>query len=133
MTGTMNTKPLEGRVALVTGASRGLGKAIALELGAAGAKLALVGRDSAKLDETAAEAAELGAESAVFIADVVEEEQVATLAQQVRGKFGQVNILINNAGMNIRKPLIEYTLDEWNKVVDTNLTSVFLICARSFR
>lgn len=124
----MNTKPLDGRIALVTGASRGLGKAMALELGIAGAKLALVGRDSTKLNETAAEAAKSGAESAVFITDVADEGQVATLAQQVRGRFGQVNILINNAGMNIRKPLIDYTLDEWNKVVDTNLTSVFLIC-----
>ena len=121
-------KKLTGRVAVVTGASRGLGRAMAVELGAAGAKLALVGRDRAKLDETAAEA---GTESAVFIADVTDETQVRALEQGVRERFGHVDILINNAGMNIRKPLVEYTLDEWNTVLDTNLTSVFLVC-RSF-
>jgi NAD(P)-dependent dehydrogenase (short-subunit alcohol dehydrogenase family) len=124
----MNTKILDGRVAVVTGASRGLGRAMAVELGAAGAKLALVGRDRAKLDETAAEA---GSESAVFVTDVTDEAQVRALEQGVRERFGHVDILINNAGMNIRKPLVEYTLDEWNTVLDTNLTSVFLV-SRSF-
>jgi len=104
---------------------------MALELGAAGAKLALVGRDRAKLDETAAEAAAAGAEAAVFLADVTDEAQVRALEQGVRERFGHVDILINNAGMNIRKPLVEYTLDEWNTVLDTNLTSVFLV-SRSF-
>ncbi len=125
------TKSLAGRVAVVTGASRGLGRAMAIELGAEGAKLALVGRDRAKLDETAAEAANAGAESAVFLADVTDEAQVRALEQGVKERFGQVDILINNAGMNIRKPLAEYTLDEWNTVLDTNLTSVFLV-SRSF-
>jgi NAD(P)-dependent dehydrogenase (short-subunit alcohol dehydrogenase family) len=127
----MNQKPLDGRVAVVTGASRGLGRAMAVELGAAGAKLALVGRDRAKLDETAAEAAKAGAESAVFLADVTDEAQVRALEEGVRERFGHVEILVNNAGMNIRKPMVEYTLDEWNTVLDTNLTSVFLV-SRSF-
>jgi len=121
-------KELDGRVAVVTGASRGLGRAMAVELGAAGAKLALVGRDRAKLEETAAEA---GPDAAVFVADVTDEAQVRALEQGVRERFGCVDILVNNAGMNIRKPLVEYTLDEWNMVLDTNLTSVFLVC-RSF-
>jgi NAD(P)-dependent dehydrogenase (short-subunit alcohol dehydrogenase family) len=127
----MTTNELNGRVAVVTGASRGLGRAMAVELGAAGAKLALVGRDRAKLDETAAEIGKAGAESAVFVADVTDEAQVRALEQGVRERFGRVDILVNNAGMNIRKPLVEYTLDEWNTVLDTNLTSVFLVC-RSF-
>jgi NAD(P)-dependent dehydrogenase (short-subunit alcohol dehydrogenase family) len=124
----MTTTELNGRVAVVTGASRGLGRAMAVELAAAGAKLALVGRDRAKLDETAAECA---GETAVFIADVTDEAQVRALEQGVRERFGHVDILVNNAGMNIRKPLVEYTLDEWNTVLDTNLTSVFLV-SRSF-
>lgn len=127
----MSTKSLDGKVAVITGASRGLGRAMAIELGAEGAKLALVGRDRAKLDETAAEAAKSGAEAAVFITDVTDETQVRALEQGVRERFGRVDILINNAGMNIRKPLVEYTLDEWNTVLDTNLTSVFLV-TRSF-
>jgi NAD(P)-dependent dehydrogenase (short-subunit alcohol dehydrogenase family) len=123
----MGTKSLEGKVAVVTGASRGLGKAMAIELGAAGAKLALVGRDREKLDETAAEIRD----AAVFLTDVTDETQVRALEQAVRERFGRVDILINNAGMNIRKPLVDYTLEEWNTVLDTNLTSVFLVC-RSF-
>ncbi len=101
---------------------------MAIELGAAGAKLALVGRDRAKLEETAAQTT---AETAIFTADVTDETQVRALEQGVRERFGHVDILVNNAGMNIRKPLVEYTLDEWNTVLDTNLTSVFLVC-RSF-
>jgi NAD(P)-dependent dehydrogenase (short-subunit alcohol dehydrogenase family) len=123
----MTTKQLDGRVAVVTGASRGLGRAMAIELGAAGAKLALVGRDKTKLDETAALLEQASAEAAVFLADVTDEAQVTALAQGVKERFGRADILINNAGMNIRKPLVEYTLDEWNTVLDTNLTSVFLI------
>jgi NAD(P)-dependent dehydrogenase (short-subunit alcohol dehydrogenase family) len=123
----MDTNELNGRVAVVTGASRGLGRAMAIELGAAGAKLALVGRDKTKLDETAALLDKAGAEAAVFLADVTDEAQVTALAQGVKERFGRADILINNAGMNIRKPLVEYTLDEWNTVLDTNLTSVFLI------
>jgi NAD(P)-dependent dehydrogenase (short-subunit alcohol dehydrogenase family) len=132
MADTMN-KPLDGlllrnRVALITGASRGLGKAIALELGAAGAALALVGRDRSKLDETASEAAALGVDAAVFIADIAQESQVLSLQQSVAEKFDRVDILINNAGVNLRKPLTSFTLEEWNRVMDANLTSVFLMC-----
>jgi NAD(P)-dependent dehydrogenase (short-subunit alcohol dehydrogenase family) len=135
MTDTMN-KPLDaqvlkGRVALITGASRGLGKAMALELGAAGAALALVGRDRSKLDETVSEASALGADAAVFVADIAQEAQVRMLQQRVAERFDRVDILINNAGVNLRKPLTDFTLEEWNRVMDANLTSVFLMC-RSF-
>src|SRR5438270_9873556 len=106
-------KTLEGKIALITGASRGLGKAMALSLSSAGAKLALAARDKAKLEETAAEAA---GESAIFIADVTDERQVAALERDVIARFGHVDILINNAGVNIRKPVIEYQLDEWRKI-----------------
>ena len=127
MTNTMS-KTLDGKVAVITGASRGLGKAMALALAGAGSKLALVARDRAKLEETAAEAAALGAETAIFIADVTDEAQVAAMTESVVAQFGRVDILINNAGMNIRKPLVEYSLDEWRRITDTNLTSVFLMC-----
>ena len=113
---------------MITGASRGLGKTIALALGGAGAKLALVARDQQKLTETAAEAANLGAESSVFLADVAQEDQVSVLTRQVVDRFEHVDILVNNAGMNIRKPVADLTLDEWRQVIDTNLTSVFLMC-----
>jgi NAD(P)-dependent dehydrogenase (short-subunit alcohol dehydrogenase family) len=132
MAGAMSTKNLTDKVAVITGASRGLGRAMAIELGAAGAKLALVARDRAKLEESAAECAAAcgddGAESAIFVTDVTDESQVATLEKDVVARFGRVDILINNAGVNVRKPVVEYSLDEWRKVIDTNLTSVFLLC-----
>lgn len=117
-----------GKVALITGASRGLGKAMALELGSDGVALALVGRDRAKLEQTAAEAAQRGAQAEVFVTDVAIETQVAELQSRVAERFGRVDILVNNAGMNLRKPLVEFTLDEWRTVMDANLTSVFLMC-----
>jgi NAD(P)-dependent dehydrogenase (short-subunit alcohol dehydrogenase family) len=119
---------LEGKIALVTGASRGLGRAIALALAGAGAKVALVGRDLAKLEETAAEAAKLGAEAAVFQVDISDEGQVAALEREVAARFGRIDILINNAGITVRKPVVDLTLEDWRRVMDTNLTSVFLMC-----
>jgi NAD(P)-dependent dehydrogenase (short-subunit alcohol dehydrogenase family) len=122
---------LEGRVALITGASRGLGKAMALALAPAGIRLALVGRDVSALTAVAAEARGLGTEAEVFRADIADEQQVLDLERDVLAKFGPVDILINNAGINIRKFCVDYTLAEWNSVLHTNLTSVFLMC-RSF-
>lgn len=119
---------LKDKVALITGASRGLGKAMAIELGASGAAVVLVGRDRAKLDETAAEAAARGAVAEVFVTDVAVESQVAELQEKVASRFGRVDILVNNAGINLRKPLVQFTLEEWHRVMDANLTSVFLIC-----
>ena len=124
----MSSKPLEGRVALITGGSRGLGKAMALALAADGATLALVARDAGKLAETAVEARALGVRVDTFLADVTSEDQVAELQKNVAEQLGRVHILINNAGINIRKQIHEFTLEEWNRVVNTNLTSVFLLC-----
>ena len=119
---------LEGRVALITGGSRGLGKAMAMALAADGASLALVARDAAKLAETAEEARTLGVRVETFVTDVTDEDQVSALQADVADRLGRVHILINNAGINIRKQIHEFTLEEWNRVVNTNLTSVFLLC-----
>ncbi len=119
---------LEGKVAVISGASRGLGKAMALALAAAGVKLALVARDAAKLEETAREARACNTEAEVFLADISKEDQVLAAGKQIIARFGEANILINNAGINIRKNLAEFTLEEWNRVMDSNLTSVFLMC-----
>jgi NAD(P)-dependent dehydrogenase (short-subunit alcohol dehydrogenase family) len=124
----MLMKTLEGKTALITGASRGLGKAMALALGQAGARLVLASRDRPKLRETAAAVRDLGGEAAVFQTDVTEENQVAKLAEAVAHDCGRIQILINNAGVNLRKPVTEFTLAEWRQVTDTNLTSVFLMC-----
>jgi len=127
----MSTARLHGKTALITGASKGLGKAMALALAEAGARLVLVSRDLALLNETAAAARKLGAEATVFRADVTDEAQVRQLEEAAVGHFGKIQILINNAGMNNRKPVTEFTLTEWQQVMDTNVTSVFLMC-RSF-
>jgi NAD(P)-dependent dehydrogenase (short-subunit alcohol dehydrogenase family) len=119
---------LAGRVAVITGASRGLGKAMALALAPSGVRLALVARDVERLSAVAEEARQLGAEAEVFQADIANEAQVIQLEQQVTRILGPVSILINNAGINIRKLCVEYTLEEWNSVLTTNLTSVFLMC-----
>ena len=93
---------LTGKIALITGASRGLGKAMALELGAAGAAVILVGRDRAKLEEAAGAMARAGAQAAVFVTDVSSEPEVLALREHVAKQFGRVDILINNAGINVR-------------------------------
>src|SRR5690349_19315157 len=110
---------LKERVALITGASRGLGKAIALELAKAGAILALIGRDEEKLKTTATEAKQSDAEAHVFVVDVAQEAEVNELKQRIQEQFGRMDILINNAGIMLRKPLVDCTLDEWRTVIDT--------------
>jgi NAD(P)-dependent dehydrogenase (short-subunit alcohol dehydrogenase family) len=127
----MSEYNLKDKTAVITGASKGLGKAIALALGSAGAKVALVSRDLDQLNEAKRAVNSLGGEAAVFPTDVSQEEQVRNLERDVIAAFGSVHILINNAGINLRKDLVEFTLEEWRRVLDTNLTSVFLMC-RSF-
>ena len=121
-------KEMQNRIAVITGASRGIGKAIALELAAGGLTVVLLGRDEAKLTETASEAKRLGAEAIVFIGDVTQEKDILAFENDIRSRLGHVDILVNSAGINTRKPLIDFTLDEWRDVLDTNLTSVFLLC-----
>ncbi len=119
---------LKGKVALVTGANRGLGKAIALALAQAGAKLALVARTTELLTKTADELRVLGADVEAFATDISDVTQVSALEEAFRNRFGTLQILVNNAGINIRKQITELTLEDWNSVLATNLTSVFLMC-----
>ncbi len=122
---------LDGKTALVTGASKGLGKAVALALAEAGARLVLVSRDEKLLAQTAEAIRRHEGDVQVFPADVTDEAQVRALETSVTKTFGHLHILVNNAGINIRKPLTDFTLEEWNRVLQTNLTSAFLMC-RSF-
>jgi NAD(P)-dependent dehydrogenase (short-subunit alcohol dehydrogenase family) len=119
---------LEGRVAVITGASKGLGRAMAVALAEEGVKLALVARNLEQLEETACAARALGAEAEPYRGDVTDESQVLEIEQRVRERFGNADILINNAGVNVRKPITDFTLDEWRLVLDTNLTGAFLMC-----
>jgi NAD(P)-dependent dehydrogenase (short-subunit alcohol dehydrogenase family) len=122
---------LNGRVALITGASRGLGKAMALSLAGAGARVALVARDVAQLNAVADQARRVGSQAEVFRTDISEETQVRELERDVLAKFGPIDILINNAGIAARKFCVDLTLADWMSVLNTNLTSAFLMC-RSF-
>ena len=127
----MEGKFLQGKVAVITGASRGLGRAMAIALAGAGAKLALVGRNREKLAETQNAVKAKGAESEIFLADVREESQVAKLEKDVIARFRSAHIVINNAGTAVRKNLAECSLDDWRLVMDTNLTGAFLV-SRAF-
>jgi NAD(P)-dependent dehydrogenase (short-subunit alcohol dehydrogenase family) len=126
----MNQK-LKGRIALVTGASRGLGKAMAVALASEGARVALVSRGEAELNQVAAEIQAAGGVAAVFPADVASEEQVLQTESGVRARLGRVSILINNAGLNVRKSVTDLTPEDWRRVIETNVSSAFLLC-RSF-
>ncbi len=123
------TQSLLGKTALITGASKGLGKAMAVALAAEGAAIALVSRDADKLNTVAKEIRDAGGRAEVFPADVSDETQVARVREEFTAQCGSaLDILINNAGINIRKPVTDFTLAEWNSVLNTNLTSVFLMC-----
>jgi NAD(P)-dependent dehydrogenase (short-subunit alcohol dehydrogenase family) len=122
------SRSLEGRVALVTGASKGLGKSIALTLAAAGAEVALVSRSRDQLGGVAKEVRANHGRAEVFVADVAREADVDQLAAAVTARFGKLHILVNNAGFNIRKPLTDFPPPEWRSVIDTNLIGPFLVC-----
>lgn len=119
---------LSGKIALISGASKGLGKAMALALSGQGATVALVSRNREKLEEVKNEITSSGGKATVYLADVAQEEDVRRLESEVLSQVGKVQILINNAGTNIRKNLVDFSLEEWRTVIDTNLTSVFLMC-----
>jgi len=122
------TIDLTGRIAVITGGSRGLGEAMAKALAGAGAHIALVARDTRRLEQVRDAIAERGGTAAVFTADVTREENVAALALEIEERFGHPQILINNAGINIRKNLVDFTLEEFRSVIDASLTSTFLMC-----
>jgi NAD(P)-dependent dehydrogenase (short-subunit alcohol dehydrogenase family) len=119
---------LSGRTAVITGASRGLGESMAKALSEAGAAVALVARDVKRLESVRDAIAERGGTAAVFVGDVTREQDVAAVARAVHERFGHPQILINNAGSNIRKPLVDFSLEEFRSVVDSSLISTFLMC-----
>ncbi len=103
---------------------------MALALSQAGATIALASRDEGKLQDVKREVESSGGKAEVFLADVKDEAQVERLEADVSKRLGKVQILVNNAGINLRKNLIDFSLTEWQSVLDTNLTSVFLMCRK---
>src|SRR5437764_468268 len=115
---------LEGRTAIVTGASRGLGRAAALALNGAGANVVLIGRDGRMLEETLSLLPDT--EKALLIeANVNSADARKKVISETLQDFGAVDILVNNAGIIRRSPAIEYSAEDWSDVIETNLNSVF--------
>ncbi|MCX7139628.1 MAG: glucose 1-dehydrogenase [Proteobacteria bacterium] len=117
---------LSGRVAIVTGGNGGIGLGMAEGLARAGAAVVVAGRKAAKSAAAVKALEALGAKAAAVEADVTKQDACKALIAAALARFGRVDILINNAGTNIRKQPQEYTLEEWNSVLETNLTSAFL-------
>jgi len=117
---------LEGRVALVTGASQGIGHACALHLARHGASVALAARNQQKLEELAAQIAGLGGKAAVFAMDVSDEEQIKSGVKAAIAHFGKVDILVNNAGITRDQLVMRMKRADWDAVLTTNLTSAYL-------
>jgi 2-deoxy-D-gluconate 3-dehydrogenase len=121
---------LKGKVAIVTGGNGGIGLGMARGLATAGASVVVAARDMAK-SATAVKSLEArGAQAFAVEVDVSREASVVTMVQAVADRFGRLDILVNNAGINIRKSPETYTLDEWRRILDTNLTSAF-ICSKA--
>ncbi|MGZ8937850.1 MAG: SDR family NAD(P)-dependent oxidoreductase [Limisphaerales bacterium] len=119
---------LKNRIAVITGAGKGLGKTFALALANEGAHLALIGRNAEALNDVATAARKFKVTAEVFTGDVSREEDVRKMEQGIVAKFQKVHILINNAGINIRKNVTDFTFDEWTSVINTNLVGAFLMC-----
>ncbi len=120
---------LPGKVALVTGASRGIGRAIALALAAEGAKVAVnYATSSGAADAVVAEITAAGGEACALGADVSQADQVDNLIAAVTNKWGQIDVLVNNAGITRDTLLLRMKLEDWQTVIDLNLTGVFLCC-----
>ena len=119
---------LDGKVALITGASQGLGKALALAYAEAGAKIVVNSRSEGSIKPVAEEAEGKGAEVLSVAADVSGGEDVRRLVDEAVGRFGRIDILVNNAGvLGPRVPIEEFPEDEWRKVIDANLTGPYLV------
>jgi len=119
---------LTGKVALITGASQGIGFAVARRLGRMGARVSICGRDQAKLDQSASSLRSEGIETLAVQADVRRGDQISSLVHKTQQGFGPIDILVNNAGIGVFGPFHEFGEADWNNVIDTNLKSVFLMC-----
>lgn len=118
------SKPLEGRIALVTGASSGIGEATALALAEAGAKVAIAARRRERLEALAAQLAKLGAEPMVLTADLASEQEAQRIVKEAEAHYGRLDILVNNAGVMYLEPVAEADLGRWRHMLELNVLSL---------
>ena len=123
---------LKNRIAIVTGGNGGIGLGMARGLARAGAHVVVAGRNAEKSAGAVRELERVGGQASSVMVDVADEASVTRLMDTVRTRQGRLDILINNAGINIRKPLHELALSEWRQVIDTNLTSAYLCCHAAY-
>ena len=128
----MNLFDLSGRVAIVTGGNGGIGLGMAKGLAAAGAAVVVAARNRDKSENAVAELAALGAKSAFIPLDVADPASCRAMVAGAAERFGRLDILVNNAGMSIRKPPETYAVEEWQRVLDTNLTGALVCCQAAY-
>ncbi len=125
-------KKLSGKTAIVTGASRGIGKAIALALGKEKMRLALLARSTDQLQEVVEKIHAVGGEAIAVPCDLMDSDAVEISLKSVFQQFDSLDVLISNAGIFLEKPIAEIKVEEWDRVLRTNLTATFLICQGAF-
>jgi NAD(P)-dependent dehydrogenase (short-subunit alcohol dehydrogenase family) len=122
-----NSFDLTGKVAVVTGTSRGLGQYLARALARAGADLVITSRDPASLKPFQTQIESLGRKALPLALDVRQQESIQKMAEAALGHYGKIDILVNNAGCNVRKPALQVTWEDWNLILDTNLRGTFFV------
>src|SRR5206468_5174570 len=128
----MSLFDLSGRVAIVTGGNGGIGLGMAKGLAAAGAAVVVAARNREKAESAVTELSALGARSAFMPLDVADPQSCRAMVAEAAERFGRLDILVNNAGMSIRKPPESYAVEEWQRVLDTNLTGALVCCQAAY-
>ena len=129
----MAAPQLHGTIALVTGAGRGIGRAICTELGRAGANVVAAARTQSEIDAVAREITAAGGTAAAFPADLADERSIVELFGQIRERFGRLDIVVNNAGIGLFGPVAEFSAEAFDKVISVNLRGTFLCCREAMR